>query len=81
MTRYDGLIGALREAARPDRAAPPDFTAYLDKVRTGAYRVTDADVEALKDAGHTEDEIFELTVATAVAGGLLRLEAGLKAMR
>ena len=35
MTRYDELIAALREAAQPDRAAPPEFAGYLEKVRTG----------------------------------------------
>jgi alkylhydroperoxidase/carboxymuconolactone decarboxylase family protein YurZ len=51
---------------------------YLDKVRVCAYTVTDADVQALKDAGCTEDEIFEQTVAVAVGEGLRRLEAGLR---
>jgi alkylhydroperoxidase family enzyme len=81
VTRYDDLIGALRDAARPDRPAPPDFAAYLEKVRSRAYTVTDADVEALKAAGYSEDEIFEHTVSAAVAAGLDRLEAGLRAMR
>ena len=68
----------------PTRPTPPDFAAYLDKVRTRAYTVTDADVEALKAAGHSEDEIFEQTVSAAVAAGLLRLRgraAGDAAMR
>ena len=77
MTRYDELIAALREAARPDRPAPPEFGAYLDKVRKHAYTVTDADVQALKNAGFSDDEIFEQTVAAAVATGLYRLERGL----
>jgi alkylhydroperoxidase family enzyme len=79
-TRYDKLVEDLRDASRPDRPAPPDFATYLDKVRTQAYRVTDADVQALKDAGYSEDEIFELTVSAAVAAGLARLEAGLAAL-
>ena len=79
-TRYDGLIAALRDASKPDRAAPPDFAAYLDKVRRAAYTVTDADVQALKDAGHSEDEIFEQTVSTAVSVGLQRLDAALGAL-
>jgi hypothetical protein len=53
---------------------------YLDKVRLCAYTVTDADVQALKDAGCTEDEIFEQTVAVAVGEGLRRLEAGVRAV-
>jgi alkylhydroperoxidase family enzyme len=81
VTRYDELIEALRVAARPDRPIPADFAEYLDKVLTRAYTVTDADVERLKAAGHSEDEIFEQTVSTAAAAGLMRLEAGLEAMR
>jgi alkylhydroperoxidase family enzyme len=81
MTRYDEPIARLREAAQPVRPAPFDFAPYLDKVRRHAYKVTDRDVQALKDAGHSEDEIFEQTVSAAVAAGLERLEAGLKALR
>jgi alkylhydroperoxidase family enzyme len=75
--KHDALIADLRHAAQPDRPAPPEFDAYLDKVRNAAYRVTDADVQALKDAGYSEDEIFEQTVAAAVGAGLHRLERGL----
>jgi alkylhydroperoxidase family enzyme len=81
VTRYDELIARLREAAEPDRPAPADFGPYLEKVRRHAYEVADQDVEALKEAGHSEDEIFEQTVSTAVAAGLERLDAGLKALR
>jgi alkylhydroperoxidase family enzyme len=76
-TRYDALIAELREAAQPGRAAPDAMAEYLDKVRRNAPTVTDADVEALKAAGFSEDEIFEQTVATAVAAGLERLDAGM----
>jgi alkylhydroperoxidase family enzyme len=75
--KYDDLIADLREAAQPDRHAPPKFAAYLEKVRNAAYTVTDADVQALKDAGYSDDEIFEQTVAAAVGAGLHRLEKGL----
>ena len=76
-TRYDALVERLREAAQPDREAPPEFAPYLDKVRRNAYKVTDQDVRALKDAGFSEDVIFEQTVSVAVAAGLTRLEAAL----
>jgi hypothetical protein len=81
VTRYEDLIAALRAAAQPERPIPPDFEPYLQKVRSRASTVTDADVQALKAAGHSEDEIFEQTVSTAVGAGLVRLEAGLKALR
>jgi len=78
---YDELIDDLRRAAQPDRPAPPEFAAYLDKVRNRAYEVTDADVQALKDAGYSDDEIFEQTVSAAAAAGLERLDAGLSTLR
>jgi alkylhydroperoxidase family enzyme len=77
MTRYDSLVEGLCQAAQPDREAPPELAPYLDKVRKNAYRVTDEDIQALKDAGHSEDVIFEQTVSVAVAAGLERLKAGL----
>jgi alkylhydroperoxidase family enzyme len=80
VTRYDELIERLREAAQPERPAPPEFATYLEKVRLHAYKVTDHDVQALKGADFSEDEIFEQTVSTAVAAGLERLEAGLGAL-
>jgi alkylhydroperoxidase family enzyme len=80
-TRYDDLIDRLRAAAQPQRLAPADMADYLDKVHRHAYRVTDRDVEALKAAGHDEDEIFEQTVAAAVAAGLERRDAALRVLR
>ena len=74
MTRYDELIAELREAAQPDRPVPADFADYREKIRRGAYAVTDGDVQALKDSGHSEDEIFEQTVAVAIREGLRRLD-------
>lgn len=81
MTSYDDQIQELRAAGEPEREAPPEFAAYLEKVRLHAYKVTDADVERLKDAGFSEDEIFEQTVSAAVAAGLERLDAGLGTLR
>ncbi len=79
-TRYDTLVERLREAAQPEREAPPELGPFLDKVRKNAYKVTDADVQALKDAGFSEDVIFEQTVSVAVAAGLERLDAALGAL-
>ena len=79
-TAHDRLIAQL-VAAVPNREAPADFGAYLEKVRHRAYSVTDGDVQALKDAGYSEDEIFEHTVSAAVAAGIERLNAGLETLR
>ena len=76
-TRYDRLLADLRTAAQPERPAPPELASYLEKVRLHAYKVTDLDVDELKQAGFSEDEIFEHTISAAVAAGLERLDAGL----
>ena len=76
----DAALDELRQAVAALPPAPPAMASYLELVRAGAYRVTDADVEALKAAGCSEDEIFEQTVAVAVDEGLRRLEAGLRAL-
>jgi alkylhydroperoxidase family enzyme len=68
-------VASLREVVRSTPPAPPAMDAYLEKVHLHAYKVTDADVEALKAAGLSEDEIFEQTVAAAIAEGLRRLDA------
>jgi alkylhydroperoxidase family enzyme len=80
-TGYEPLIDRLRTAAQPDRPIAEAAAAYVDTVRRHAYRTTDAQVEALLEAGLSQDEVFELTVAAAVGAGLERLEAGLRAMQ
>ena len=64
-------LRALASAAQTPTALAP----YLAKVRARAYTVTDDDVEGLKRAGFTEDEIFEATVSVAIGEGLRRLDA------
>lgn len=79
-TRYDAAIARLEEAAQPERSAPAELAPYLDKVRRHAYRITDEDIDALARAGHSDDVVFELTVAVAVGAGLERLNAGLRVL-
>src|SRR5581483_652374 len=68
--------------AVPAQVPPPPgaMDEYLDKVRRSAYSITDADVEAVRVAGVSEDEIFEQTVAAAIGQGFRRLDAGLEAL-
>jgi hypothetical protein len=73
-------IDQLREIVAAVPPAPPSFEQYLDKLRSGAYTVTDDDIGALTAAGFSEDEIFEHTIAAAVVEGLRRLDAGLGAI-
>jgi len=60
---------------------PPNLKAYVEKVAKHAYKVTDNDVEALKQAGYSEDAIFEITVSASVGAANARLERGLAALK
>ena len=67
-------IEQLRAVAE-GTVADPALAAYLERVHARAWTITDAEVQALKDAGVPEDTIFEQTVAAAIAEGLRRLDA------
>ena len=71
-------IERLRSSAATAPSPRQELAEYLEKVRSGAYAVTDADVEALGAAGCSEDEIFEQTVAVAIREGLRRLDAAME---
>lgn len=75
-----GPIEELRAVPARLPAPPAALAGYLEKVRRRAYTITDADVEALRAAGLSEDEIFEQTVAAAVGEGLRRLDAAREAI-
>ena len=53
---------------------------YVTKLVKHAYKITDQDVRALREAGHSEDQILEMTFAAALGAGLRRLRAGLAAL-
>jgi alkylhydroperoxidase family enzyme len=60
---------------------PEELVTYVEKVAQHAYKVVDADIDGLRDAGYSEDAIFELTLATALGAARARLERGLAATR
>ena len=59
----------------------PVLDAYLEKVRSAAYKVADADIRNLRDRGFSEDAIFELTVAAALGAAARLLADRLAAVR
>ena len=73
-------LDELRAVAVRHEPSPSAMQPYLEKVRGRAFSVTDADVEALKAAGFSEDEIFEQTVSAAISEGLRRLDAASKVL-
>jgi hypothetical protein len=74
------VLDKLRTVVAGTAPAPPELEGYLEKVRDRAYTVTDAEVDALKGAGISEDEIFEQTVAVAIGEGLRRYDAAARAI-
>ena len=69
---------AVRRQARDGKTADEVIGPYLVKVRQHAFRVVDADIDALTNAGLGDDAIFEVTVAGALGEAERRLEAGLR---
>lgn len=72
---------ALRRGAGAGSPVADPWGPYASKVRDQSYRITDTDIAALKAAGRTEEEIFEITVAAATGAALHGLDAGLRALR
>ena len=65
----------------PPGEIPADLRTYVETIGRHAYRITDEDVEALKRAGYSEDEIFEISLSAALGAGMSRLERGLAALK
>ena len=62
---------------RGEGAVPEELVTYVEKVGLHAYKITDQDVEEMKRAGYSEDEIFEITLSATLGASLARLERGL----
>ena len=60
---------------------PPELISYIKKIALHAYKTTDEDIEALHNAGYSEDAIFEITLSAALGAGMARLERGLAALK
>lgn len=60
---------------------PPELISYVKKIALHAYKTTDEDIEALRNADYSEDAIFEITLSAALGAGMARLESGLAALK
>ncbi len=72
---------ALRAAAATGDPLPEPWQSYTAMVRDASYKVTDTDIGRLTAAGHTEDQIFEVTVAAAVGASLRYFDAGRRVLK
>ncbi len=60
---------------------PAELVEYVTKVALHAYKTTDEDTEALRQAGYSEDAIFEITLSAVLGAGIARLERGLAMLK
>ena len=73
----EARAAALSGRQNTDVIVPDELSGWVEKVARHAYRTTDEDVESLKAAGYSEDQLFELTVAAALGASRARLERAL----
>jgi AhpD family alkylhydroperoxidase len=72
---------SLRTAAAGGDALPEPLQSYVRKVRDASFKITEADITELTEAGYSEDEIFEITVAAAVGAALRSFDTGHHAIK
>ena len=79
LRRSPGELAPATRAAAIDVGPLPDPLAerYVEIVRQHAYKLTDRRLEELAEAGWTDGQVFELTVAAAFGAARRRLDAGL----
>ena len=86
----DGVVGGQGHAPKETRKAAfagdpaaleEPLRSYVAKIANHAYKIVDRDLEALRMAGYNDDQIFEITICSAVGAGFLRLERGLAALK
>ena len=80
-------VGAFSHAAAAaghgvavEAPLPEPLAAFVEKVTRHAYKVVDGDVDALRQAGFSDDAILEAVLATALGAGVARFEIGLDAI-
>lgn len=74
------LPAETRRALAERKFVPAALEKFRDKVFDRAVEISDEDVDALRAAGMTEDEIYEAAVASALGAARVRLDAALSAI-
>jgi|SRR5579859_971462 len=59
---------------------PENISPLVKKIDVQPWAVNDEDILRAREAGYSEDQLFELILAAAVGAGVRRLDAGLRAM-
>jgi alkylhydroperoxidase family enzyme len=76
------LRRAVFEQVRTCRdGVPENVAALVEKIAGRPWTVTDDDILQVREAGYSEDQIYELVLAAAAGAGVRRLDAGLRAIK
>jgi len=78
---YARGVDSGRDAAAPSASIPSGLAPFVEKVIDRAYLITDTDIGMLREAGYSEDTIYEVILSAAVGAGIARLRCGLAALR
>ena len=57
-----------------DTGLPETLKTYIEKLTHSPYKILDRDVDALRDAGYSEDQIYEITIANALGAAAGRYQ-------
>lgn len=59
---------------------PQPLATLIDKVASHAYQITDSDINTVKSAGFSEDQLFELIICAAAGQASRQYQNGLAAL-
>jgi alkylhydroperoxidase family enzyme len=69
-----------RRAAFDKSRLPEPLSGLVEKVARQAYKVTDEDIAAVRAAGLSEDQIFEIVVCAAIGQATRQYDTALAAL-
>ncbi|TDI35722.1 MAG: hypothetical protein E2P02_27375 [Acidobacteria bacterium] len=72
---------SLAEKPEADNPFEGPLAKWVEKVARYAYKTLPGEVEAMKQNGQSEDEIFELTIAAAIGAASGRYERALLSIK
>ena len=70
----EAFVRTQWDESLPTAELPPELVGYMSKLARNAYRITDEDVESLREAGYDDDRLYEVTVVGAFTSALIGLE-------
>lgn len=75
-----GMLDSGQRKEAFDAEKPSTGAAWIERVRSRAASIEDEHLGELREAGLSEDQIFEMTICAAVGAADLRLRAALRTL-